>query len=136
MKQVKLTSLNKIAFMLARGYFTEEDFTIEDNRLVLIGEVEEDYLTLLEEYKEFEEENREFLQAFKRLKLIRNALLEQEQEIEEQEGMINMKMDLRTPQQRLEERLKQIEDKLDRVLKMLEAKEAETVEKKSKKSDN
>ena len=83
MKQVKLTSLNKIAFMLARGYFTEEDFTIEDNRLVLIGEVEEDYLTLLEEYKEFEEENREFLQAFKRLKLIRNALLEQEQEIEE-----------------------------------------------------
>ena len=83
MKQVKLTSLNKIAFMLARGYFTEEDFTIEDNRLVLIGEVEEDYLTLLEEYKEFEAENREFLRAFKRLKLIRNALLEQEQEIEE-----------------------------------------------------
>ena len=47
-----------------------------------------------------------------------------------------MKMDLRTPQQRLEERLKQIEDKLDRVLKLLEAKEVETVEKKSKKSDN
>ena len=44
-----------------------------------------------------------------------------------------MKMDLRTPQQRLEERLKQIEDKLDRVLKLLEAKEVETVETKSKK---
>ena len=44
-----------------------------------------------------------------------------------------MKMDLRTPQQRLEERLKQIEDKLDRVLKMLEAKEAETKSKKVEK---
>ena len=44
-----------------------------------------------------------------------------------------MKMDLRTPQQRLEEKLKQIEDKLDRVLKMLEAKE--TAETKSKKVD-
>ena len=41
-------------------------------------------------------------------------------------------MDLRTPQQRLEERLQEIEDKLDRVLKMLEAKEVET---KSKKLD-
>ena len=45
-----------------------------------------------------------------------------------------MKLDLRTPQQRLEEKLKQIEDKLDRVLQLLENKE--TVEKKSKKSDN
>lgn len=34
-----------------------------------------------------------------------------------------MKMDLRTPQQRLEEKLKQIEDKLNRVLELLEAKE-------------
>ena len=42
-----------------------------------------------------------------------------------------MKMDLRTPQQRLEEKLKQIEDKLDRVLELLEAKG--TVEAKSKK---
>ena len=47
-----------------------------------------------------------------------------------------MKMDLRTPQQRLEERLKQIEDKLDRVLELLEGKEVKTVETKSKKSDN
>ena len=44
-----------------------------------------------------------------------------------------MKLDLRTPQQRLEEKLKQIEDKLDRVLVMLEAKE--TVESKTKKVD-
>ena len=50
--------------------------------------------------------------------------------------MINMKMDLRTPQQRLEEKIKQIEDKLDRVLKMLEeSKKVETVETKSKKVD-
>ena len=83
MKTVKLTSMNKIAFMLSRGYFTEEDFELENNRLVLIGEVEEDYLALLEEYKQFEAENREFLRAFKQLKLIRNSLLEQEQEIEE-----------------------------------------------------
>ena len=34
-----------------------------------------------------------------------------------------MKLDLRTPQQRLEEKLKQIEDKLNRVLELLEAKE-------------
>ena len=47
-----------------------------------------------------------------------------------------MKMDLRTPQQRLEEKIKQIEDKLDRVLELLEAKgTVETVEKTSKKSD-
>ena len=32
-------------------------------------------------------------------------------------------MDLRTPQQRLEEKLKQIEDKLNRVLELLESKE-------------
>lgn len=44
-----------------------------------------------------------------------------------------MKMDLRTPQQRLEERLKEIEDKLDRVLELLESKG--TVEAKSKKVD-
>ena len=84
MKQVKLTSLNKMAWMLSRGIFTEEDFTLdENNRLVLESTVENDYLTVLDEYKQFEESNREFLQAFKRLKLIRNALLEQEQEIEE-----------------------------------------------------
>ena len=34
-----------------------------------------------------------------------------------------MKLDLRTPQQRLEEKLKEIEDKLNRVLELLEAKE-------------
>ena len=45
-----------------------------------------------------------------------------------------MKMDLRTQNQRVEDKLKQIEDKLDKVVEMLEAKE--TVEKKSKKSDN
>lgn len=44
-----------------------------------------------------------------------------------------MKMDLRTPQQRLEEKLKQIESKLNKVLDLLEAKEVETVDKKSKK---
>ena len=42
-----------------------------------------------------------------------------------------MKLDLRTPQQRLEERLEEIESKLNRVLELLEAKEI--VEKKSKK---
>ena len=34
-----------------------------------------------------------------------------------------MKMDLRTSQQRLEDKLKEIEDKLNRVLELLEAKE-------------
>ena len=34
-----------------------------------------------------------------------------------------MKMDLKTPNQKLEERLKEIEDKLNRVLELLEAKE-------------
>ena len=80
MKQIKLTSLNKIAFLLAKGYFTEEDFTLDGNKLILIGEVDEDYLELVEEYKVFEEENRDFLRAFKELKLIRNALLEKKQE--------------------------------------------------------
>ena len=51
-----------------------------------------------------------------------------------------MKMDLRTPNQKLEERLKEIERKLDKILERLEAKETvenkETAEKKSKKSDN
>lgn len=47
-----------------------------------------------------------------------------------------MKLDLKTPNQKLEERLKEIENKLDKVLDLLEAKEVETVEKKSKKSDN
>ena len=37
--------------------------------------------------------------------------------------MIYMKMDLKTPNQKLEERLKEIEDKLNRVLELLEAKE-------------
>lgn len=50
-----------------------------------------------------------------------------------------MKLDLRTPQQRLEEKLKQIEDKLDKVLEILESKETvenkETVDKKSNKVD-
>ena len=44
-----------------------------------------------------------------------------------------MKMDLRTPQQRIEDRLKEIENKLDKVLEKLEAKEV--VEAKSKKVD-
>ena len=44
-----------------------------------------------------------------------------------------MKMILQTPQQRLEEKLKQIEDKLDKVLELLENKG--TVETKTKKLD-
>ena len=84
MKQMKLVSLNKIAFMLTKGYFTEEDFALDDNnRLVLVAEVEEDYKELAEEYRKFEAEHRDFLRAFKQLKIIRNSLLEQEQEIEE-----------------------------------------------------
>ena len=82
MKTVKLTSLNKIAFMLSRGYFSEEDFTLDGDKLVLVGEVEEDYLELLDEYRKFEEENRDFLRAFKELKIIRNALLEKREEQE------------------------------------------------------
>ena len=69
-----------MAWMLSRGIFTEEDFTLdENNRLVLESTVENDYLTVLDEYKQFEESNREFLQAFKRLKHIRNSLLEERQ---------------------------------------------------------
>ena len=34
-----------------------------------------------------------------------------------------MKLDLRTPQQRLEDKLKEMERKLDKILEMLEAKE-------------
>ena len=81
MKQIKITSLNKMSYLLARGYFTEEDFVLDDNnRLVLVAEVEEDYKELAEEYRKFEEENRDFLRAFKELKLIRNSLLEERQE--------------------------------------------------------
>ena len=76
MKQIKITSLNKMSYLLARGYFTEEDFALEDNRLVLVAEVEEDYKKVAEEYRKFEAENREFLRAFKQLKLIRKELLE------------------------------------------------------------
>ena len=82
MKEIKITSLNKLAFLLAKKYFKESDFTLENNRLVLLAEVEEDYKELAEEYRKFEEENREFLQAFKRLKHIRNSLLEERQEEE------------------------------------------------------
>ena len=47
-----------------------------------------------------------------------------------------MKLDLKTPNQKLEERLKEIENKLNKVLDLLEAKETvETVDKKIKKSD-
>ena len=76
MKEIRITSLNKLAFLLARGYFSEEDFALEDNRLVLVAEVEEDYKQVAEEYKQFEAENRDFLKAFKQLKLIRKELLE------------------------------------------------------------
>ena len=86
MKTVKLTSMNKMSYLLARGYFSEENFVLdENNRLVLVAEVEDDYKELAEEYRKFEEKNREFLRCFKQLKVIRNSLLEkrQEQEIEE-----------------------------------------------------
>ena len=84
MKEIKITSLNKMSYLLARGYFTEEDFTLDDNnRLVLVAEVPEDYKQVAEEYRKFEAEHRDFLKAFKQLKIIRNSLLEQEQEIEE-----------------------------------------------------
>ena len=82
MKEIKLTSMNKIAFMLSRGYFSEDDFTLDGNKLVLVAEVEDDYKELAEEYKAFEAENREFLKAFKQLKLIRNSLLQERQEEE------------------------------------------------------
>ena len=85
MKNVRLSSLNKMAWMLARGIFKEEDFTLDGDKLVLVGEVGEDYLELVEQYKQFEEKNREFLKAFKQLKIIKRELLEksQEEEIEE-----------------------------------------------------
>ena len=83
MKEIKVTSMNKMAYLLARGVFTEEDFELDGNKLVLVSTVEEDYKKVAEEYRKFEAENREFLRAFKQLKLIRNSLLEQEQEIEE-----------------------------------------------------
>ena len=82
MKNVKLSSMNKMAWMLARGIFTEEDFTLDGDKLILVGEVEEDYLTVLEEYRKFEDENREFLNAFKQLKLIKRELLEKREEQE------------------------------------------------------
>ena len=83
MKEIKVTSMNKMAYLLARGVFTEEDFELDGNKLVLVSTVEEDYKKVAEEYRKFEAENREFLKAFKQLKIIRNSLLEQEQEIEE-----------------------------------------------------
>ena len=84
MKEIRLSSLNKMAWMLSKGIFTDSDFTLDGDKLVLVAEVGEDYLTLVEEYKVFEEKNREFLQAFKELKLIKKELLEKRQE-EEQE---------------------------------------------------
>ena len=85
MKQVKLSSLNKIAFMLSKKVFSEKDFTLDGDKLILVGEVGEDYLELVEQYKQFESENREFLNAFKQLKMIKRELLEkrEEEEIEE-----------------------------------------------------
>ena len=82
MKEIKLTSMNKLAFMLSKGYFSEDDFVLDGNKLVLVSTVEDDYKELAEEYKAFEAENREFLRAFKQLKLIRNNLLEQREEQE------------------------------------------------------
>ena len=84
MKEIKLTSLNKMAYFLARGIFKEEDFVLDGDKLILVSTVDEDYLELVDEYKQFEEENRDFLRAFKELKLIRNSLIEkrQAQEIE------------------------------------------------------
>ena len=76
MKQIKLSSMNKIAFMLSRGYFSESDFTLDGDKLVLVSNVDEDYLELVEQYKQFEDENREFLNAFKQLKMIKRELLE------------------------------------------------------------
>ena len=85
MKEIKLTSLNKMAYFLARGIFKEEDFVLDGDKLILVSTVNEDYLELVDEYKQFEEENRDFLRAFKELKLIRNSLIEKRQakEIEE-----------------------------------------------------
>ena len=85
MKEIKLSSLNKMAWMLSKGIFKEEDFTLDGDKLILVSNVGEDYKELAEEYRKFEEKNREFLRCFKQLKLIRNNLLEkaQEEEIEE-----------------------------------------------------
>ena len=44
-----------------------------------------------------------------------------------------MKMDLRTQNQRLEDKLKEIEHKLDKILQMIETKESETKNKKVEK---
>ena len=82
MKNVKLSSMNKMAWMLARGIFKEEDFTLDGDKLILVGEVGEDYLELVEQYKQFESENREFLNAFKQLKIIKRELLEKREEQE------------------------------------------------------
>ena len=82
MKEIKLTSLNKMAYFLARGIFKEEDFVLDGDKLILVSTVNEDYLELVDEYKQFEEENRDFLRAFKELKLIRNSLIEKRQEEE------------------------------------------------------
>lgn len=76
MKEIKLTSMNKMAWMLAKKIFTEEDFTLDGDKLILVSNVAEDYIALVEEYRKFEEENREFLRAFKQLKLIKRELLE------------------------------------------------------------
>ena len=85
MKEIKVTSMNKMAYLLARGVFTEEDFELDGNKLVLVSTVEEDYKKVAEEYRKFEAEHRDFLRAFKQLKIIRNSLLEQEQEQEIEE---------------------------------------------------
>lgn len=77
MKEIKITSMNKMAYLLASKYFSEKDFKLDGNRLILVAEVEEDYKKVAEDYRKFEEENREFLQAFKTLKELRNALIEQ-----------------------------------------------------------
>ena len=76
MKEIKLTSMNKMAYFLARGYFSESDFTLDGDKLILVSNVDEDYLELVEQYKQFEDENREFLNAFKQLKMIKRELLE------------------------------------------------------------
>ena len=76
MKEIKLTSMNKMAYFLARGYFSESDFVLDGDKLILVSNVDEDYLELVEQYKQFEDENREFLNAFKQLKMIKRELLE------------------------------------------------------------
>ena len=80
MKEIRLSSLNKMAYFLARGIFTDSDFVLDGDKLILVSTVEDDYLELLEEYKVFEAENRDFLNAFKQLKIIKKELLEKRQE--------------------------------------------------------